>query len=335
MSDNNDNELDLDRIRQLPIRSEEIGLPAEALVACTKCGRSNARSRAACIYCGTRLEGSSAEEKLDTFELENWEKGFNVVLLGNDVRDVKSAVRMLASLFGTEAGVFESIIESRQPLPLARLRSEDHAAAIVDKLEGFGVKATVVSDEILSPTSPPIRLRGLEFGSHELVLHLFGGGESRHVPSSDLTTFVAGQLCGSKTELVEQKKRKEMKTVSETNLSSDDPVLDIYTDADPIGYRVPPTGFDFSCLGQEKSLLVGENMLSLVSKLEMFAPAARVVRDYAAVRSMLEYCWPNESRKDRLETRTSALRPNNTSTIFTTNNSLQLLKYSRLQSRLR
>jgi hypothetical protein len=286
------------------------------------------------MYCGTALESSTPEQTLDVHVLENWQKGFNVVVVGSDRAEAGPAATLLSSVIGGDAEIFESIINSGKPLPVARLESEDHAWILAAKLAAHGVKATVVSDLELAPTTPPLRVRGLEFDSDELVLHPFGGGIRARVHRDDVAVIIAGLVCESKTESIEKRKRKATTTVSEIKMSSDETVIDIYSTADETGWRIPMSGFDFSCLGSDKSLLAADNMERLLARLEDFAPNAEVVVDYPSVRSMLEQCWPSESRKDGLGFKRSGFGRKDLSSVFTTNNSLQLLKYSRLRRHL-
>jgi hypothetical protein len=72
----------------------------------------------------------------------------------------------------------------------------------------------------------------------------------------------------------------------------------------------------------------------LLARLRAFAPEAQFVLDYANVRSMLEQSWPSESRKDGLGFKRSGFGRKDLSSVFTTSNSLQLLKYSRLRRHL-
>jgi hypothetical protein len=334
MSETDDPNPHLDRLRDLPIRSDEIGFAADALLTCGKCGRTNAPNRPDCMYCGTRLEGSTAEERIDVRELESWENGFNVVVLGAALDGAKPAAAMLASTVGMEPEVFESVLTSRTPLPVARLESERQASILIEKLADHGVKATVVADDTLSPHAPPIRLRGLEFGRDEIVLLPFSGGADVYVGRDDIAIIVPGLVYESRTESIEKRKRKVTTTVGEATMSSDETVIDIYSRSDEIGWRIPTSGFDFSCLGADKTLLAADNMERLIARLQDFAPEATVVLDYLRVRPLLEHCWPSESRKDGLGFKRSGFARKDISSVYSTNNSLQLLKYSRLRRRL-
>ena len=331
MTDTGDTNSDLDRLRQLPIRSEEIGFAPEAMVACEKCGRSNAPNREICMYCGAALAGRGAAARHEIRRPESWETGFNVVVLRSGADNTEPLARTIASLLETEIEAVRAILVSGKPLPIARLASEGQADLVVQKLAGFGIEASVVSDESLMPSKNPIRLRSLRFTDDELVLESFGKPGTERVKREELALIVAGVLLETRTESIEKRKRRETKAVSEIQMSSDMPVIDLYSRSDPTGWRIPATGFDFSCLGPGKSLVVGENMESLVSALLRVFPGAKLVNDYAALRSMLEHSWPGESRTDARGFQPTGVARKGLSKIFTTNNSLQFTKYSRLQ----
>lgn len=331
MTDTGDTDPNLDRLRELPIRSEEIGFAPDEMVPCEKCGRSNAPNREICMYCGAALAGGGVEAKHAIRQPESWETGFNVVVLGSDADNIEPAASAITSLLETEIEVVRTILASGKQLPIARVGSDVQADLVAEKLAGFGIETRVVSDETLMPVTNPVRLRSLQFTDGELVLELFGKPETARLRRDELALIVAGVLVETRTESVEKRTRRETKTVSEIQTSSDLPVVDLYSRSDPTGWRIPATGFDFSCLGPAKSLVVGENMESLISTLLRWSPTAKSVNDYAAVRSMIERPWSGESRIDSLGFQPTGVARKGLSKIFTTNNSIQFTKYSRLQ----
>ncbi|HVF30740.1 MAG TPA: hypothetical protein VNA22_07195 [Pyrinomonadaceae bacterium] len=322
---------ELERLRELPISSEEIGFASDEMSACPKCGRSNSPLRALCMYCGATLEGSGGGARIDLRELESWENGFNVFLSMGPSTDMDAAAKQVAGLLNANPDWVHSVMNSAKVLPIARVESEEQAGLISDKLIGFGIQTVVLTDEALSPADPPVRLRSILFGETELGLTTFGNNQLLKLGNKDLALIVSGVVLQGRTESLVKRKRRATETVSETQTSSDEAVLDIYSRQDRTGWRVPVTGFDFSCLGHEKSLFAAENIESLTRKLAGFAPNARVVRDYANVRTLLENAWPVESRRDSLGIQRSGIGGKSSSAIYTTNNLVQLTKYSRLQ----
>ncbi len=323
---------DLDRLRNLPIRSEEIGFSPEEMSACTKCGKPNAPNRSACLYCGAEFH-RVAGLKLDRRELESWENGFNVVITAAAAANVNldAAAEKLAALLTVDAEMVSPILRSGKALPIARVESEEQAALISEMLAGIGIESRTVQDESLLPNALPHRLRSIEFAGDKLALQLFNGVDIHSLGHGDLALVVTGIVRETRTESVEKRKRRTTKTLSETQTASAEPVIDIYSKHDSAGWRIPARGFDFSCLGPDKTLLVAENMEKLVSRLGEFSTSAKVIDDFGSVSSMLEYCWPSESRKDNRGLQHSGFMRQNYSSVFTTTNALQLIKYSRLQ----
>jgi hypothetical protein len=279
------------------------------------------------MYCGVGLEGVGIT-RFDIREPESWENGFNVILVEARDADVDQAVAFLVSVLREERENAKATLTSGKTLPLARVESEEQAAGIAEKLQAVGVKTLVVADTALQSNTPPTRLRSLSFEGEELKLELFSNGEIRSLMNRELALIVPGMIIERRTESVERRKLRGAKTVSETEMSSDEPVIDIYSNSEPAGWRIPATGFDFSCLGSAKSLIVSENMKRLVAKLVEFSPTATVVDDYMAVRSTLEHAWPSEARKD---SEVLGLKGKEFARRLTTTNSTQFTKYSRLQ----
>jgi len=327
MDDGTGSEDELDRLRNLPIRSEDIGFAPEELIVCGKCAKSNAPNRAACLYCGAELEGVTMT-KLEARDLESWENGFNVIVVDTSRADVDSAANDLARTLRLEREFVTAILRSPRPLPLARVESEAQAVAISEGLDQLGIETRVIEDRSLQPTSLPVRLRSLAFTEDGIVLGLFSQGEVRSIKLDDLAIIVSAVTLEERTESIEKKKRRSTTTVSEAQTSERGHVIDIYSTQHAGGWRIPSSGFDFSCLGPDKSLLVNENMERLVTKLVRIHPDAKLIDDYLAVRSLLENCWPSESRKD---TERLGLGRKEFSSVSTTNNKLQLTKFSRLQ----
>jgi hypothetical protein len=322
---------DQDWLRDLPVRSEEIGFSSDELIACKKCGRPSPPNRTSCLYCGEEFDGAAAERKLDIRQLEDWEKGFNVVVTSADKELGDQTAANLASLLGLDIAMLMEVLGSRESLPIGRVETEEQAAMISQLLMSSGIKSTTITDESLLQASPPVRLRAIEFVGSELVIRLFNSGESHHISSSELALIVAGTLFEGRTESVEKRKRGATKTLSKTQLTSDEPVIDIYSKRDPTGWRIRANGFDFGCLGAEKALTVAENMAGLTSRLLSFSPSAKLVEEFVQVRVMLECCWPSESRKDAYGFQRSGFGRKDLASVMTTNNSLQMTKYSRLQ----
>jgi hypothetical protein len=329
MATRHDDDDELELLKSLPIRSEEIGFSPDKLKACGKCGKQNAPDRAACLYCGNEFEGVG-EARLDTRGLEYWEKGFNVVLVNVRGSEVEGVAGRLSSILGSEAETFKEILRAGHMLPLARLESETQADRVAHLLADLGIEARVIADELLEPDSRPVRLRSTSFDERALVLKPFNPGDDQTLSREDLALIVVGTLVEDRTESVERRQRREAKILNESQLSHDEPVVDIYSRSDPTGWRIPVTGFDFSCLGSDKTLIASDNMRKLISRLAEFSPDAKIVGDYAQVRPLLENVWPSESTRDARSVGNRVGRKD-VASVVRTYNTTQWTKYSRLQ----
>ena len=318
-----------DWLRKLPTRSEDVGYSPDELRTCEACGKPNAPNRAACLYCGAEFAGVSP--RIEIRPVENWENGYNVILVGTAAADPDHAARILSPTLGVEAAALSSLLSSGKSLPLARVESEEIATAVANSLDELAITTRVVSDEVLAVGTPHVRLRGLAFHEDQLKLTLFNSDESASIDRGELALIVTGVIHESRTEAMEKRKRGSTKTLSESHTSHDQPFIDIYSLNDPVGWRIPSSGFDFSCLGEDKSLLAGENLERLTAKLVEFAPAAKFVDDYLEVRPLLEHVWASEHRREAFGFQRSGFARKDLSSLKTSSNLTQVNKYSRLQ----
>lgn len=329
MTSDNDNEW----LNELPLRSEEIGFAPEKMTVCGKCGRSNPPTRATCFYCSFKLEVSEEfadRVKLNLRKLENWEKGFNVVMLPVENENAAAAAE-LSKMLSIENDFFLQMVRSRRPLPVARVESEGEVEAIMMAFSKHGLECRLLSDTDLDHDNPPSRLRWLEFGDGSIILQPFNTVSEVKLSAADLDLVVTGRIFASKIETSQKRKKRKTTTTSESQTSSDEKVIDLYSKGNAAGWRIPAHGFDFSCLGGDKSLLAGENMNTLAAKLKAYLPHARFVDDYSQIREFLDDVWAIQFTKDSLGIRRSVFRGNTFGTVVSSDNQIQFTKYSRLQ----
>ncbi len=329
MVDDTDNTSGKEFVRNIPVRSEEIGFSPADMIACSGCGKPNAPNRFACLYCGTPIAGTGGE-RLNARELESWEKGFNVIAGGFAEADIRTAAPKLGALMAVDQAQIDAILLSKGRVPVARVEFAEQASAISNLLSEHGLDNRTIRDEDLILSGPPLRLRAVEFNDDHLILKPFGGGDPSLLRRVDLSVIVSCTLIKERRESIERKKRTSTTTVSESQVSADQPIIDLYSRKEPFGWRIPVSGFDFSSLGADKSLLAPENMSRLLSRLCSFSPGVRLVDDYVSVRSLLEHCWPTEHRKETNASQRQGLMRNSTS-VLSSDNLLQVTKYSRLQ----
>jgi len=125
-------------------------------------------------------------------------------------------------------------------------------------------------------------------------------------------------------------RRAENEIVDTSELFSDEAVIDLYLSVNSETWRLSANGFDFSCLGAEKSLLANENFTRLQRLLIARATNARVDDAYNRRRSLLDLVWGSQQ-----ETKSSGWRrerPGRLSIGMATvhSNESQFTRYSRL-----
>jgi hypothetical protein len=130
---------------------------------------------------------------------------------------------------------------------------------------------------------------------------------------------------------MEERRLSKTTVLSETTTSTDETVFDLYNADDTIGYRVQLAGFDYSCLGDQMSLLAIENMSRLVDLLRKRAPQMKLIDDYKHIRPVLTGIWDIESRKDPTGPQQVRFGKRQFGMVHSTSNVLQFTRFSRLQ----
>jgi hypothetical protein len=269
--------------------------------------------------------------KLTARKLEAWENGFNVIakLNGVDPLTVGKVLDLSAEGLAT--------FSDADPLaPVARVETEKAAQLVVERLAASGVECAVVADTELSVERPLTRLRGLEIDAQHIRLIPFNSG----VPvtekgSSNVGLIVKGTVVTSKTDSLEKRKRNgTIKVLDESSVASDAAVMDLYLRGEATGFRIYTTGFDFSCLGEEKGMIASENMRLLIKRVTDAVPSVILVNNYDRIRYLIDRVWPIEARKDSQGFVRSGFGRKELGVSQSTNNLEQFTKYSRLQRHL-
>ncbi|MGQ0543536.1 MAG: zinc finger Ran-binding domain-containing protein [Blastocatellia bacterium] len=324
------------RVGGIPVTSEQIAFKPEQLIGCSKCGKSNPPNRSACFYCGSELDlpqGMELKAKFNLRSLESWEKGYNVIVFPSAQSHIDATA--IASKLSIDKEFVQLALSGRRPVPMVRAESEKQAGTIVEYLSATGIEAKVVSDEALSPASSPVRLRSIRFTGESLELTLFNTNKKVEARANELSLIVTGSIFESRRDSVEKRKKGKSAVLDETEIDSDEPVIDIYSGSDSDGWRISTTGFDFSCLGDEKGLVASENMRMLVVRLKEFTINARLIDDYLEFRSVLDKAWPLIERKDSLGLIRHGFGKLELSNSAHSSNLDQFNRYSRLQWHLK
>jgi hypothetical protein len=320
---------------QLPYTSGPAGFEAGELIECSKCRRSNPPDRPACLYCGTPLPVKDAAAlRIDTRPFEQWESGINVVWSGREVPGL-DARRGAAGIVGIEESLLQNAFAPGVSIPLARVRTEAEAESLKQRLAEAGVEAAVVSDAGLTPEVTPKRLRAITFDDDGGIrLMPFNNSEEISVPAGEMLLIVSGQIYEIRSEVFEQRKRGTSKAIDESETHDDLAVIDLYTKAGGAGFRIPATGFDFGCLGTDRSLLARENIGRLLERLREACPRARVDASYGSLRGVLDQVWEPARSRASQGIRRTGLGKKALSVVETVSNREQFTKYSRLQRKM-
>lgn len=328
-----------ERLKNLPLQSENSAFAADEMITCPKCARATPPTRAECLYCGAALEIPDAQSKSlkpNLRPLEAWEKGFNLIFAFAAENLVAGQIEKAAAFLKLDADVFRQIVEGKKPLPLARVAAESEAEIVrKNLLETANVETKIVADEELNAAAFPRRLRGMDFTGDRIFLILFSGDEAVEINAADLVLVVTGAIFERRISGVEARVKGGASKLLETNETASDALLiDIYSRDDKVGFRIEQQGFDFSCLGAAKTLLVRENLRALVKELSRRAPDAKIVEDYLQIRALLAAVWSVEERIDSRGLKRDRFAKFNRENLTTISNAAQFTKYSRLQKQL-
>ncbi len=288
----------IEEVDGVPVRSEPVGYGAAELLTCRKCGRSNAPNRFECIYCGTTLEGAGETvdlEGLRARELEAWENGINIVLLNSSLSE---EAELQLSKLGLEGKSVKRIGEFQTPTPITRVATEAAAKIIGEQLETAGADIKMVSDEDLGVHSLPVRLRSIAISEASLQVITFNSNETVEFPAGKLMLVVTGSIVETRSEIQLKKKKGKYLGIDDSIVTADTGVADIYFDGDLRGFRILTSGFDFSVLGEDKSLLAADNLRTLVEKLCAVNEDAVLIGDYQRKRTVLDHVWPCTIRSE-------------------------------------
>jgi hypothetical protein len=262
-------------------------------------------------------------------KLEEWEHGSNVVLLPR--AGLKPDVlEEAAALLRLEATRLAEIVASGRALPVARASSAEEAGLVASRLGALGINTAVFTDEVL--TRAPERVRALEFEEGALVCRQGPDAAPRRLNIDEITLLVEGRIVVRRVEVEERKTRfgSRSEVVDARELASDEPVLDAYAAGGGAAFRIMSGGFDYSCLGADKGLLVAENFRKLVLTLRGLAQAAAFDEEYTRLRPLLADVWPPAEHTASLGLLGAGGGRVHTGAVTTVSNEAQFTRYARL-----
>src|SRR6476659_2144000 len=309
--------------------SEPQGFAPEQMIRCEECLRANPPTRINCLYCNVPLpitESSAHLRKPLLRPPEKHEVGYNTIVLPGNQAATPQAISEAASFLKLKEDDLERILAERVPLPVARTASREEAQLVADRLGALGFYVFTLSDG-----GSVTRVRSLSFDEAGLVINPRQTTNEVDLSWSDVVLLVSGRLVERRVEVKEvMSRRAENEIVDTSELFSDEAVIDLYLSVNSETWRLSANGFDFSCLGAEKSLLANENFTRLQRLLLARATNARVDDAYNRRRSLLDLVWGPQQ-----ETKSSGWRrerPGRLSIGMATihSNESQFTRYSRL-----
>jgi hypothetical protein len=309
--------------------SEPQGFAPEQMIRCEECLRANPPTRINCMYCSVPLPVTESSARLRKPVLRPPEKhqlGYNTIILPGNEAATPETIADAASFLRVTAADLERIFAATVPLPVARTASREEAQLVADRLTELGFSVLTLNDE-----GTVVRVRSLSFDESGLVINPGQITNEVDVLWSNVVLLVTGRLIEKRVEVKEVKTRRAENEILDTSeLFSDENVIDLYTSTDSETWRISANGFDFSCLGTEKSLLANQNFNRLQQLLVARSIGARFDDSYNQRRSLLDLVWGAEQ-----ETKSSGWRrerPGKLSIGMATiqSNESQFTRYSRL-----
>ena len=317
--------------------SEPQGFSAAQMIRCEECLRANPPTRVSCLYCAAPLPVTESSLKLRQPVLRQPEKhqpGYNNILIPSGQAATTDVVDKTAALLKLSTENVEALMSQTVPMPVARTATREEAELVTDRLRDLGVSCTTLSDEELGASfsdNTVKRVRAMRFDEQLLTLQL-AGGEEIDITWNDIILIVPGRLIETRVEIKERLTRKpEKELLDASEFFSDEAVIDFYSSTYPFTWRVGANGFDFSCLGSEKGLIVNENIGRLQRLLIARAVNAELDDSYPRVRNLLELAWSTQQETQSSGWRRESPGKLSVGQATTKSNETQFTRYSRLR----
>ena len=337
-----------------PLTSGPKPFAPDQMIRCEECLRANGPTRVNCLYCGAALpttETSVNLQKPALRPLEKWEQGYNNILLPRSAKSVtetgappdsikpdpgEEQLAEAADLLKISVEGLVRILSTGLAMPLARAASLDEAILVERRLSRLGIDNLVLPDaELGNVESGPVRIRSIDVGTDSLHLYQMPETPSIEVPWLDLELVVIGRLIVKRVEVREQKAGRDENRILDANeFFTDEAVLEFYAKGTPAPYRITANGFDFSCLGEAKGLVAGENLVTLLNLFRTRAPQIQVDDSYKSARKALDVVWPPQQANEAVGWRRDRPGKYTIGSATEMSNEMQFHRYSRLRSYL-
>jgi len=299
---------------------------------CPSCQRRTPAARGVCIYCGDSLPFAKIDSAPLQRNIDPADRAYNTILEPFVSSANESVISSLSSALQLEIADVKAMIDARKPLPLARSHTRAEAEMIVALVRTCGARASVIADEEMSLQHELARARRIEIRDDQL--HIRHSAGEMAVISSEIVLLVLGELRNRRVDYTEgvSGRRGGSGTVLDSfEYSTEETLLDVYTQNLDTSFRVRSDAFDFSGLVSTLSVQAEKNFREAVSALKTNSPSATLDEDFSRLRSLLERAWPERTHNDSLGIKRTGLafRAVAQSSV-TSSNRDQFNRYSRL-----
>ncbi len=288
----------------------------------------------ACLYCSAALPVTETSARLRQPALLSPGKsdpGYNTILIAHD--QTRNSIQETADLLKLSTEAIEKLLAAKQPLPIARTATFEESQLLADRLRDLGRQTETISDAQLGfSEGNVIRVRSIVFDDDRLSVRSSGRGEPLEINHADLLLMVQARLSTKTTTVKERKSRRSENEILEASeFYSDESVVDLYCSSREESFRIAANSFDFSCLGEQKALVVNLNMTKLVQVLQAKAPQMTIDNAYTSVRQLLDLVWGGEKTTKSDGWRRDAPGRLTVGATTTLSNENQFMRYSRLR----
>jgi len=257
---------------------------------------------------------------------------FNVVLLPSKSRHLTGDLSQLAALFRLKEDELVVLVRSGEALPVFCASTQAGAGELGERLRIAGLEYLIVADEKLNLDCPPQRIRALEIVDDCLIGVSTNGRRRISMPWEEIVLIVAGRLNVNRVEIEQPQSRRKQKPAVRRELSEDDAVLDLCTSHEE-SWRIVAKNFDFTCLGEARSMLASQN-IGLLAEFLGRRSGVHFDNSYNRVRRMLDSVWPIEPQTEKSMRRRAGTGKFATISATIHDNDAQFTRYARLRRHL-
>lgn len=210
------------------------------------------------------------------------------------------------------------------------------AITLSGHLTRFGFQCATITDTELDVKTPPRRIRGIEFIADRLRMFDFNTTAVFEASVDDIRLLVAGRHAVSRSTTSERIKRgkADSKKPEESKDQRDEKMLEFYVMGDERGFRIRTSGFDFSCLGETKTMFASENIDLLANKIKEMRAGIVLDSGYNDLRDLLDPVWEPDFHREAQGLHRSGLGRLSRQASDVFDNLNQFTKYSRMRNHL-